>query len=113
MTSTMMATKTKFAFHNHRRDLQIVEDNFFSWSNKHHYRTSTKDMGEKVLNIFHLLTYRHLLRERIMSFQVIKVTSQDPQAVSKSDKDSQRSPEKCLALNTLTQPHRCSPPLGE
>ena len=43
-----LATKTKFDFKNPRRDLQIVEENFFKWSNNHLYRTSMHDMSEKV-----------------------------------------------------------------
>jgi len=53
MSTAMMDTKTKFAFKNPRRDLQIVENNFFKWSNSNLYRTSTKDMTEKVLNQSH------------------------------------------------------------
>ena len=48
-----------------------------------------------------------------MRFQVIKVTSQAPQVVIKSEKDSQRSPEKCLAMASLIQTPRLSPPPGE
>ena len=48
---SMLDTKTKFAFKNHRRDLQIVEDNFFKWSNANQYRTSTHDMSEKVRSL--------------------------------------------------------------
>ena len=41
-------TKNKFEFTNPRKNLQIVEDNFFKWSNDHMYRTSTHDMSDKV-----------------------------------------------------------------
>ena len=41
-------TKNKFEHTNPRKNLQIVEDNFFKWTNDHMYRTSTHDMSEKV-----------------------------------------------------------------
>jgi hypothetical protein len=40
--------KNKFEFSNPRKNLHIVEDNFFRWSNDHMYRTSTHDMSDKV-----------------------------------------------------------------
>ena len=43
-----MEFRNKFTLQNHRKDLQIVEDNFFRWSNGHHYRTSSNDMSTKV-----------------------------------------------------------------
>jgi hypothetical protein len=33
---------------NHRRDMTITEENFFKWTNDHHYRTSSNDMRSKV-----------------------------------------------------------------
>ena len=44
----MSLTKSKFDLRNPRKNLQIVEDNFFKWSNDHMYRTSTHDMQDKV-----------------------------------------------------------------
>jgi hypothetical protein len=40
--------KNKFEFTNPRKNLSIVEDNFFRWTNDHMYRTSTHDMSDKV-----------------------------------------------------------------
>ena len=47
ITSPMSLTKSKFDLRNPRKNLQIVEDNFFKWSNDHMYRTSTHDMQDK------------------------------------------------------------------
>jgi hypothetical protein len=44
--------KNKFEFTNPRKNLHIVEDNFFRWSNDHMYRTSTHDMSQKVRFFF-------------------------------------------------------------
>ena len=45
----MLETKNKFNLKNQRTtDLQIVEDNFFKWTNSNHYRTSSNDMSFKV-----------------------------------------------------------------
>lgn len=49
ITSPMGLTKSKFDLKNPRKNLQIVEDNFFKWSNDHMYRTSTHDMQDKVI----------------------------------------------------------------
>jgi len=45
---TTLQTKTKFDIRNPRKDLSIMEDNFFKWTNGNHYRTSTNDMTYKV-----------------------------------------------------------------
>lgn len=46
---SMLETKNKFNLKNQRTtDLQIVEDNFFKWTNSNHYRTSSNDMSFKV-----------------------------------------------------------------
>ena len=45
---TSSLTKNKFDHTNPRKNLQIVEDNFFKWSNDNMYRTSTHDMSDKV-----------------------------------------------------------------
>ena len=47
ITSPMSLTKSKFDLRNPRKNLQIVEDNFFKWSNDHMYRTSTHDMQDR------------------------------------------------------------------
>lgn len=49
LTSPINLTKSKFDLKNPRKNLQIVEDNFFKWSNDHMYRTSTHDMQDKVI----------------------------------------------------------------
>lgn len=48
----MMETKNKFTFKNPKRDMTIVEDNFFKWSNSHLYRTSANDMSPKKVSIY-------------------------------------------------------------
>jgi len=53
---TTSLTKTKFEFTNPRKNLHIVEDNFFRWSNDHMYRTSTHDMSQKVRKGFNFTT---------------------------------------------------------
>lgn len=51
VTSPSGLNKNKFDLKNPRKNLQIVEDNFFKWSNDHMYRTSTHDMQDKVINL--------------------------------------------------------------
>lgn len=47
-------TKNKFNLRNPRKELQIVEDQFFRWTNTHHYRTSSNDMLTHVSHCYDL-----------------------------------------------------------
>ena len=86
----MTQTKNKFNLRNPKKDLQIVEDNFFRWSNNHHYRTSSNDAAShgnvsfwfdrrylmvRLLQRSKHVLYRALSSAKIMQFQGIKASS--------------------------------------
>ncbi len=131
LTSPMSLTKYKFDLKNPRKNLQIVEDNFFKWSNDHMYRTSTHDMQDKVtkwllsylvplslkkkpkIYVLTLCICRLHLRERTMLSQAIKVSFQDFKIRPSSDRDTPRGQERLSRRKKLMRSIKHSHQLGK